>query len=96
VGERHSDDQIERPGKQQRRQVAGNNRLVLADTENLTLGRQQSKEVDKTGVFHIADELIDKCRQYAPDPLRNDDEAHALPIAHAQGAACFHLPRSTL
>ena len=91
MGERHGEDEIEDAGQQQRRQVAGDHRLVLPHAKDLALGGEQAEEIDEARILDIADELVDQRRQNPADALRHDDEAHALPIAHRQRPARLHL-----
>ena len=89
--ERHGDDQVEDAGHDERRQVAGQDRGVLADAEQLALGDQQAEEVDEAGVLDDGDELVHQRGQHPADALRHDDEAHGLAVAHAQRAAGLEL-----
>ena len=84
MGQRHRDHEIEDAGQQQRRQIAGDDGLVLADTEQFALGGQQAEEVDEARILDVADELVHQRRQDAADALRDDHEAHALAVAHAE------------
>ena len=89
--QRHGDDQIEDAGEQEGREIAGDDSLILANAKDLPLRDEQPEKIDQARILDVSDELIDERRQDPPHPLRDDDQPHPLPVAHAERAASLHL-----
>jgi hypothetical protein len=91
VGQRDRQHQVEEPGGDQRRQIAGLRVEVPAHLEQLTLAGDQAKEVHQRRRLQQRDELVDQRGQHSPHALGDDHQLHGRRVVEAQCARRFHL-----